>query len=192
MRHSMALATLVVALAAHPSAASGQTPYEGMWLGLGAGAGSALVTCAVCIEDRQGGPSGYLRLGGTISPSVLVGGEGTIWVKTGEDLDRLMGALNGVVLLYPRPESGFHVKGGLGVLRYQITDPDDADDTARVTSIGVQLGVGYDLPVSSGYSITPFLNFVASSYGSLEQDNDVVADQVNVTLIQFGLGLSAH
>ena len=107
-------------------------------------------------------------------------------------ISTLLGALNGIVLLYPRPTSGFHVKGGLGLMRFEITDGDDADDTARVTSLGLQLGVGYDLRVSPGYSITPFMNFVASSYGNLEQDNEILAEQVNVTLIQFGLGLSAH
>jgi hypothetical protein len=192
MRHWIALATIVTAVAALPAAVAAQSPYRGMWLGLGAGAGSSLVTCAVCIEDREGGPSGYLRIGGTVSPSILIGGEGTLWAQTSDDLDKLVGAVNGVVLLYPRPGTGFHVKGGLGVLRFQITDPEDADDTARVTSLGVQLGVGYDLPVSPGYSVTPFLNLVASSYGSLEQGNEVLADQVNVTLIQFGVGLSAH
>lgn len=192
MRSWTLLAAVTLALACQPGSVSAQSPYEGMWLGLGAGAGSSLVTCAVCIEDREGGPSGYLRIGGTVAPSVLVGGEGTLWVQTGDEQDRLLGSLNGVVLLYPQPGRGFHVKGGLGVLRYQITDGDDEDDTARVTSLNVQLGVGYDVPVSPGYSITPFLNVVASSYGSLEQDNDVLADQVNVTLIQFGIGLSAH
>ncbi len=192
MRRWIALVALAAALAVQPKAALAQTPYRGMWLGLGVGAGSTLVTCAVCIEDREGGPSGYLRLGGTVSPSVLIGGEGTLWVQNGDEVDKLLGALNGVVLLYPQPGRGFHVKGGVGVLRFEISDGPDPEDTARVTSLDVQLGVGYDVPVSPGYSITPFLNFVASSYGSLEQDNDVLASQVNVTLIQFGIGLSTH
>jgi len=166
--------------------------HSGMWLGVGAGAGSARVTCATCVEERLGGPSGYLRLGGTISPSVLLGGEGSIWVKTDEDQDQLLGSVNAIALLYPRLTSGFHVKGGLGVLRYQVNEDQNPDATAKVSGLSLVLGVGYDLKVASQYSLSPFASLVVSSFGTLSQDDEDLASGVNTSLFQFGLGITSH
>lgn len=189
--------TLLLSLAAMlalPLAAQAQTApeREGMWLTIGAGAGSARVTCASCREERVGAPSGYLGLGGTISQSVLLGGEMALWIKTDDDLDRLVGALNGVAYLYPDPTRGLYLKGGLGLLRYEVSEEDDPEDTARVTGISLVLGIGYEFAVAPTYAIAPFVNLVASSFGNLKQEGDVLARGVNTTLLQFGLSLTSH
>jgi len=157
------------------------------------GAGSSLVSCAICREDRQGGPSGYIKIGGTIRPAVLLGVEGTVWVQSGEELDQYLGALTGAAYLYPRIGSGFFIKGGLSGLRY-VASEDGADegDEATATTVGVNLGVGYEFRVRPGYSLVPFLNLVASSFGSLSQEGEQLAGDLNVTLIQFGLGMTGH
>ncbi len=166
---------------------------RGLWMGLGVGAGSSMVSCAICRQERRGGPSGYMRIGATVQPSLLVGAEGTVWVHAGEELDQYLGALTLAAYLYPRPGSGFFVKGGLSGLRYAATEDGAArDEQASATTVGVNLGVGYEFPVRPGYSVVPFLNLVASSFGSLSQGGETLAGDLNVTLIQFGLGLTGH
>ena len=191
------LCLVVVSLLVAPSL-SAQVPgagptRRGMWVGVGVGAGSSLVSCAICREDRQGGPSGYIKIGGTVRPALLVGAEGNVWVQGGDELDQYLGALTLAAYLYPRPGSGFFIKGGLSGLRY-VASEDGADEgeEATATTMGVNLGLGYEFPVRPGFSLVPFLNLVASSFGSLSQNGEQLAGDLNVTLIQFGLGLTGH
>ena len=165
----------------------------GMWVGVGIGAGSSLVSCAICREERQGGPSGYIKIGGTLRPALLIGAEGTVWVHGGDELDQYLGALTVASYLYPRAGSGFFVKGGLSGLRYVASeDGAEEDEDATATTLGLNLGVGYEFRVRPGYSLVPFLNLVASSFGSLSQGGERLAGDLNVTLIQFGLGMTGH
>ncbi len=166
---------------------------KGLWMGVGVGAGSSLVTCGICREDRLGGPSGYMGLGATLRPDLLVGAEGTIWVHASEEIDQYLGALTLAAYLYPRRGSGFFVKGGLSGLRYVATEDGSAgEDDASATTLGVGLGVGYEFPIRPGYALVPFLNLVASSFGSLSQGGETLASDLNVSLIQFGVGLTGH
>src|SRR5690242_1811191 len=57
-------------------AASAQHPQhrEGFWIGFGFGYGSANGTCTGCSSASEGGVTGFLKLGGTLSPNVLLGG----------------------------------------------------------------------------------------------------------------------
>ena len=175
------------------AAADSDVRHRGLWVGVGIGAGSSMVSCAICREDRRGGPSGYMGIGATLRPALLVGAEGTVWVNATEELDQYLGALTLAAYLYPRTGSGFFVKGGLSGLRYVASEDGAAEaEQATATTVGVNLGVGYEFPVRPGYSMVPFLNVVASSFGRLHQDGETLARDLNVTLIQFGLGLTGH
>ncbi len=57
--------------------AQGRQRHEEFWIGFGLGAG---VNTAEELDDGQrGGGAGYLRLGGTLSQNILMGGELSIW-----------------------------------------------------------------------------------------------------------------
>jgi len=55
---------------------------EGFWIGFGFGYGTAGLTCDACgSTTREGSASGYVKLGGTLNKSVLLGGEVDAWTK---------------------------------------------------------------------------------------------------------------
>jgi hypothetical protein len=60
----------------HPQTRSGFT------IGFGIGAGSATFDCGGCNGDQQTGRTGYLRIGGTVRPDLIVAGEIDAWSKT--------------------------------------------------------------------------------------------------------------
>ena len=68
-----ALALLLIAAFNAPAAAQGNPQTrEGFWISFGVGFGS--LGCDDC-DERQGGTNGYLRMGGTLSQKLLIGGE---------------------------------------------------------------------------------------------------------------------
>src|SRR3989442_15896926 len=67
------------------SAATAQKPQtrQGFWIGFGFGYGSSNVSCDGCgSSSRESSGSGFLKLGGTLSPHVLLGGEVNAWTKS--------------------------------------------------------------------------------------------------------------
>jgi hypothetical protein len=52
--------------------------------------------------------------------------------------------------------------------------------------------LGYDFRVGGNFSLSPFLNFLASSGGSLKFDGMDLDIDFNANLVQFGLGVTWH
>ncbi|MGE0552567.1 MAG: hypothetical protein AB7R55_03970 [Gemmatimonadales bacterium] len=148
---------------------------EGFWFSAGLGYGS--LGCEDC--DREGGLSGYLRLGGTLSPKVLLGVETNGWTKSEGGATLTYGNLSGVVYFYPSPDGGFHLKGGLGIARLDLDL--GSFGSGGETGGGALLGLGYDARIGRNVSITPYLNFLGGSF-----------DGGNASLAQFGVGITAH
>ena len=192
-----ALALLLLALAppveaqSRSSFSSPGTDRSGVWVSTGLGWGSVMPSCPICARERSGGLSGYLRVGGSVTRNVLVGVEGNGWYKGGEDVDQLVGSASVVTLLYPRSDMGLYVKVGLGLTRYEARPTDD-DPTAATNTVGVNLGVGYELRALPAVSLVPYLNVVAGSFGSLREDDDTLTGDMNVSLVQLGLGVTLH
>ncbi|MHC4769514.1 MAG: hypothetical protein ACYTEI_12490 [Planctomycetota bacterium] len=162
---------------------------EGFWIGLGLGAGSVGADCDLCNDDREIGLSGNLRLGGALSQKVLLGAGTNGWIKSESGINQSVGALSALVVFYPSATGGFFLQGGLGVLRYEA---DDGVDEVTSTGFGALLGLGYDFRVGGNFSLSPFLNFLASSGGSLKFDGMDLDIDFNANLVQFGLGVTWH
>src|SRR5437870_9520761 len=76
---------LSVALAGGASAGRAQYPqrHDGFWIGFGLGYGSAGVTCDGCRSvSRQGGVTGFLKLGGAPSRNLLIGAAINGWAHS--------------------------------------------------------------------------------------------------------------
>jgi hypothetical protein len=177
---------------------------EGVWFGAGIGGGTGRVGCEICASELQFGPSVTARFGGTLSSSLLLGVEGNGWVHYEGDEDaesaerrRLLAGLSVVMYWYPNAASGFFFKGGFGPVAFRLDDvrPLDEDGERTTpftsTSLGGNVGIGYDLRVGNSLSITPFFNYVGSLYGNLTRD-DTNVSSANLTLLQFGLGITRH
>jgi Outer membrane protein beta-barrel domain len=180
---------LVLVCALIPSVLQAQTnpSPNGVWVSAGVGSGWARVACGICTADRQVGPTGYLRVGTSITPGLLLGAEANAWTRDndeeadGRDWTR---ALSAVAFLYPRPAGSLYVKGGVGYINYH------AEPDVSTGNIGLQLGAGYEFRLGRTYRVNNFVNLLASSFGSLRTDDAEVVDDVSVTLLQFGVGLT--
>ena len=149
---------------------------EGFWIGFGFGAGS--LGCEGC-DDRETGFSGYLKLGSTINPHVLLGAETNGWVKSEDGVNFMHGNLSAVAYLYPSVTNGFYLKGGLGVATNRIEAGDFG--TASERGPGAVLGIGYDIRIRNNLSLTPYANALGGKF-----------DSGNTNLIQLGLGFTWH
>src|SRR5207244_866030 len=85
---SMYTARIVALLAAFSCAASAaraQYPQrrDGFWIGFGLGYGSANIKCDQCVDSSGvGGVTGFVKLGGTPSRNVLIGGAVNVWAHS--------------------------------------------------------------------------------------------------------------
>ena len=77
------IAVALALLSAAPlSAQSKAQMRQGMAISFGLGSGSAGVSCDGCPTDRRNSTSGYLRIGGALTPSLVVSGETDGWMPS--------------------------------------------------------------------------------------------------------------
>jgi len=174
------------ALAQHP-----QT-REGFWIGFGFGHGSADLKSptldSLGATGREGGTTGFVKLGGTLSKSVLLGGEVNAWVKSESGVTFTVGNVSAAAYFYPAPQTGFFVKGGVGYgsTRFSNSRP------ATASGFGFLAGVGYDVRVGANISLTPVANFYFGSDGDMTENGTKVISSLKHNVFDFGLGITFH
>jgi hypothetical protein len=144
------------------------------------GYGSMGMSCEGCGDiDREGGASGYFKLGGTLRPNILLGVEGNAWRKSEGTLTLTMGNFSGAAYWYPMVTSGLFIKGGVGYSTLRLDD--DTVGDASDSGFGLLAGLGYDVRVGRSLSITPVANWFRGGF-----------DGGSANVLQFGLGVSSH
>lgn len=171
---ALALATLAPAASAqgHP-----QT-RQGFWIGFGLGYASLSYSCSGC-SGSEGGLSGYLKMGGTVSPKLLIGGETNGWVKSQNGTTVTAGNASAAAYFFPSPSSGLFLRGGIGVATLSASS---GGSSASQSGFGVTFGLGYDVRVGTNMSITPVANYNWGNLGSGVKQN----------IFQIALGLTWH
>ena len=164
---------------------------QGFFFGFGLGVGSAGLECEACGADfdRETGLSGTLRLGGTLSQTVQLGVATNGWYKVENDITYRLAFLSAIIVLYPSSRGGFFFQLGLGGMSGRV-----ADDFNEITTLGgaAMLGIGYDIRIGSSVSLTPYANALASN-GNLEVDGfEILDENFNPNVVQFGLAISTH
>ena len=166
MRYS-ALTLLLAAIVAVPGEAQ-QNPQtrEGFWISFGVGYGS--LGCDDCNDERRSGANAYLRMGGTLSQRLLIGGELNGWSKSEGNATLTISNFGPVLLFYPNANGGFFLKGGIGIAS---TSLDLGTIEIEETGAGLTLGLGYDARVGRKFALTPYFDILTSSYdgGSFNQ-----------------------
>lgn len=177
MRHAhrvLALCTALALVGVSAAVAQGHPQTrKGFWIGFGFGYGSLGLEG---LSDRQGAVTGFLKMGGTVGPKLLIGGESNGWVDDDFGGSTLyVGNASLTAYYYPNPESGFSLRGGVGFASQQVEgfDPE--------TGFGLVLGVGYDWRVGVNTSLNPVLNYNWGDINGFGQN-----------VIQVAIGVTFH
>jgi hypothetical protein len=166
---------------------------EGYSLSLGLGGGSSGVTCAGCDDSRETGASGYFRIGKGMSPTLILGAELNGWNKTENLQSARTGMVSAIAQWYPSVTNGFFAKAGLGVGRTTLTDKSvTPTDKLESTGLGYQLGMGYDIGIARRWSITPYMNYLATNGANAHLNGVDMNTKLDANYVQYGLGLSWH
>jgi hypothetical protein len=157
--------------------ALGQYPQtrRGFWFNGGLGWGS--LGCNDC-GSRTGGLSGGLSMGGTISPTFLLGGGTTGWTKSESGATLTVGTVDLRARFYTEATGGFFITGGIGL---GSISAGFGGVSASETGVGVVLGLGYDFRVGRNVSLTPYFNGIG-----------VKTSDTDANVVQVGLSVTIH
>ncbi len=168
---------LVTTMAASVAQAQKSNTREGFWVSFGLGAGSATMGGDLGHQGRETGLSGYLRMGGTISPKLLIGGESNGWAG-GDNSSNGLGFLGAVAMFYPSAAGSFYLKGGLGLLTV---------GEGESSGLGASIGVGNEFRTGENFSVVLFLNAI-QGFG-LSTDG---GSNLSPNWVQIGIGVAWH
>ena len=156
---------------------------HGFWLGAGLGAGGE--------SNDLGAGAGYsrlfyqptisLRLGGTVSPHLRLGGEILSWINDeGHAVESVSSALF-VAQLYPLAQAGLYLKAGAGIGRNAV----DFDDGFNIGDTGFAglVGAGYELRLGHRIFLNPAVDLVGQTYEGR------AGGRYRERLLNFSLGL---
>jgi hypothetical protein len=155
----------------------------GFWGALGIGAGGE----AFDLRDGLGysedlyRPTVSLRLGGTPSQYVRLGGEVLGWIDDQGDRTESITSILFISQLYPAPATGFYLKGGLGLGRNQV----DFNDGFGVGDTGFAglLGAGWEIRVGRRWYLNPAVDVVEQRYTG--RGNERYRERI----VNFGVGV---
>jgi hypothetical protein len=156
---------------------------QGFWIGLGLGFGEAWATCTACGTASEGGPTGSVKLGGTLRANTLIGGVVHAWIKSSNGATEIVGDITGSIFYYPRSMSGFFVTGGVGLSYYNLS----GFGATNSMGWGLRAGGGYDIRVGTMTSLTPVADVTYG--GGLSPGGKTGWKQ---TVIDLGLGITFH
>jgi hypothetical protein len=183
VRH-WAIAFLCCSVLASPAGAQRrEVRHDGFWVAFGVGAGTNLTEG---YSDARLGGAGYVRLGGTVSPRLLIGGEAMGWVRERGGTTLSQGNATATLLLYP-VRRGVYLKGGLGFASWSAqTTSGPTTTTTTEGGFGATLGGGYDVQIGNNLFLTPNVDFLIQIV-----DSEIFTATTGY-LVLFTLGLTWH
>jgi hypothetical protein len=135
---------------------------EGFFVGFGLGAGS--LGCEDCGERETGG-AGYIKLGGTLSPQILLGAESNAWTKDIDGVRLTHAIVAAIVQFYPSATAGFFLNGGVGLARIEASASSGGfSGSVSEDALGLLAGLGYDIRLGSNFSLSPSLSFALGNF----------------------------
>jgi hypothetical protein len=190
VRVAVVMALVGVASAAAQGAPRGLTVVSegergGFWMGLGLGAGGETYDLrdGAGYRDELYRPTVSLRVGGTPSQQLRLGGEVLAWFNDEGLAVESLTSLLFVGQLYPSRTSGLYLKGGLGVGRNAV----DFDDGYGVGDTGFAglIGAGWELRVGRRLYLNPVVALVELRAPARGGDGYDYRNR----LVNFGLGI---
>jgi outer membrane protein with beta-barrel domain len=156
---------------------------HGFWGALGIGAGGE----AFDLRDGLGysqdlyRPTVSLRLGGTPSRYLRLGGEILGWIDDQGNRTESITSILFISQLYPAPATGFYLKGGLGLGRNQV----DFDNGFGVGDTGFAglVGAGWEVRVGRRWYLNPAVDLVQQRYTGRG------GDRYRERIVNLGIGV---
>jgi hypothetical protein len=158
---------------------------HGFWaaVGLGAGGESYDLRDGAGYSGELYKPTVSLRLGGTVSQELRLGGELLAWVnENGPAVETLTSALF-IAQLYPVSATGLYLKGGLGIGRNEVDFPDDGYFGVGDTGFAGLVGAGWELRLGRRLFLNPAIDLVGHSYTGRS------GERYRERLVNFGLSI---
>lgn len=161
---TLALASLVI-FAAAPVAAQddGDDPRSGFWLSGGLGGGID--------SGGRGVVAGHVRLGETLGPHVLLGGDVTVWGQQRMSpigrRTRTAWNLGGTFRIYPEADWGLYLRAGTGLTLAHASLENGSFLETNAIGLSFGLGAGHDVRIGDGgLVLTPGIDLLAIVFGS--------------------------
>lgn len=186
---AIAIASVILAVPLH--AQGHPQTRSGFTISFGFGSGSATFDCNGCDTHSQNGGTGYLRMGGTVRPDLIVAGELNGWTKSQNGATLSISTADALVQWYPDVTGGFYVEGGIGA--GSITTQyvfGNSTLTQSQSGVGYQFGAGYDWRVGRNFSLTPYAKYLSAQTGSSSYGSSNA--KLNAKVFQLGLGFTWH
>ena len=177
-------------LAAQGYRGYGDRNRQGFWIRLGAGYGTANVSCNECAAGpRISGVSGILEVGGTLNPFIRIGGYADGWTHGSGDANENMSGAGVSLYYYPARASNLYVKTGIGFSSYHAA----GIPAINGTGWGIAVGAGYELPVGRTVALIPFVDYNWGSVGDLSYDDGTFfASGWSQNFLSFGMSVGFY
>jgi hypothetical protein len=168
------------------------TGHSGFHAAVGLGYGSASVTCDGCDNSRESSVAVLLRFGGAVKPGVVLSGEINGWSKELNGATTTFSWLNFVAQFYPQSTEGFYVKAGVGFGGLRATGFASGLGSLKLetTNFGLIAGVGYDVPLTRSFSLTPYADFLFAAAADEKLNGGSTGVSLGANLIHVGLAAS--
>jgi hypothetical protein len=138
--------------------------------------------------DANGG-TGWLTLGGTLSPNVRLAGD-IQGFSPNDNSNFDMGTSTVAVLFYPSASGNFFLKGGVGAAEVSFKGP---GPDGNGVGFGSVLGAGYDIMVGKKISITPQFTIFGGQTGDIEDSaGNAIRNDVHFGIATLSVGIVFH
>jgi CubicO group peptidase (beta-lactamase class C family) len=139
---------------------------SGFWAGFGLGAGgeSFDLRDGLGYSEELYRPTVSIRLGGTPSQQLRLGGEILAWINEHRDATESLTSFLFIGQLYPARTTGLYLKGGLGLGRNAV----DFEDGFGVGDTGFAglLGAGWEVRLGRRFYLNPAVDLVEHRYSN--------------------------
>jgi hypothetical protein len=161
---------------------------SGFWISGEAGLSYANVECgSICYSDAFMAPTGIVSIGGSPSAKTSIALELSYWRVVADTTGRDYGVGMAVLRYFPVVSRSLFFKFGAGVGRYgeERIRADGSRWDLSATGFSIQVGAGYDFPLSSHFRIGPTVSYVAA-LGHKAKRNRLPTTDMTGKLLRIG------
>lgn len=181
-----------------PAVARTAHVHDGFYLRVGLGTGPLGLTLDDDRTDQKFETGGFdlsldLRIGGTPSAGVVIGGALFAHALTSADLEERgrstgldpnvgVGLIGPFLEGYPDDRSGLYGGGALGLARVQYSELGPDREQTETAGFGLAVWIGYDIWVGDEWSIGPALRFMSTITSNNSEAQDLTTTTRGLTL----------